>query len=112
MKLITNVQQKSYQNAFKKFYKKFEDKHAKDKNYCKVRDHCHYTDEYRGASDSICNSKFSISKEIPVVFHNGSNYIYHFIIKELAEKFEKIFTCLGESTDKCITSSVPIQKEV
>ena len=26
-----------------------------------------------------------------VVFHNGSNYDYHFIIKELANKFEGQF---------------------
>ena len=40
----------------------------------KVRDHCHYTSEYRGAVDSIFNLKFSVPKEIPIVFHNGSNY--------------------------------------
>ena len=28
-----------------------------------------------------------------IVFYNGSNYDYHFIIKELAEEFEKLFTC-------------------
>ena len=33
-------------------------------------------------------------KEIPVMFHNGSNYDYHFIIKELAEEFEGQFECL------------------
>ena len=39
-------------------------------------------------------------KKIPIVFQNGSNYDYHFIIKELAEEFKKQFTCLGESTEK------------
>ena len=39
-------------------------------------------------------------ENIPIVFHNGSNYDYHFIIKELAEEFEKQFTCLGEITEK------------
>ena len=34
------------------------------------------------------------------------------MIKELAEEFEKQFICLGESTDKYITFSIPIQKEV
>ena len=32
------------------------------------------------------------------------------IIKELAEKFRKQFTCLGENTDKHITLTVPIEK--
>ena len=39
-------------------------------------------------------------EKILIVFHNGSNYDYHFIIKELAEEFEKQFTCLGEITEK------------
>ena len=31
-------------------------------------------------------------------FHNGSNYDYQFIIKELVEKFEGEFNCLEEDT--------------
>ena len=38
-------------------------------------------------------------KKIPVAFHNGSNYDYHFIIKELAEQFKNQFTCLEENTE-------------
>ena len=34
--------------------------------------------------------------EFPVVFHKGSNYDYHFLIKELANKFEGQFECLGK----------------
>ena len=41
------------------------------KNY-KVRDHCHYTGKYRGAAHNICNLRYKIPKEIPIVFHNGS----------------------------------------
>ena len=39
-----------------------ENKYVKDKKYCKVRDHCHCTGEYRGAVDSICNLKYSVTK--------------------------------------------------
>ena len=67
--------------------KKVEYKYVKDKKYCKVRDHCHYTKEYRDAAHSICNLKYSVPKRIPIVFNNGSDYDYHFIIKELAEVF-------------------------
>ena len=49
--------------------------------------------------------------EIPVVFHNGSNYDYHFIIKELANEFEGQFECLGKNKEKCKTFSIPIEKE-
>ena len=77
----------------------------------KVRDHCHYTGRYRGAAHSICNLRYKIPKEIPVVFHNGSKYDYHFIIKQLAREFKGNFECLGENTEKYITFSVPIKKE-
>ena len=51
-------------------------------------------------------------KEIPVLFHNGSTYDYHFIIKELAKEFEGEFECLKENTEKYVTFSVPIKKEI
>ena len=30
---------------------------CEDKKFRKVRDHCHYTEEYRSAANSICNLK-------------------------------------------------------
>ena len=80
--------------------------------YHKVRDPCHYAGKYRGAAHDICNLRYKIPKEIPVVFHNDSTYDYHFIIKELAEEFDGQFECLGENTEKYITFSVPIKKEL
>ena len=78
----------------------------------KVRDHCHYTGKYRGAAHNICNLRYKVPKEIPVVFHNGSTYDYHFIIKELAKESEGNFECLGENTEKYIAFSVPIKKKI
>ena len=80
-----------------------------NKKYHKVRDHCHYTGKYRG--NDFCNLGYKIPKEVTVVFHNGSTYDYHFIIKELIDKFEGEFECLGENTEKHITFSVRIKKE-
>ena len=77
----------------------------------KVRDHCHYTGKYRGAAHNICNLRYKVPKEIPVVFHNVSTYDYHFIIKDLAKEFEGNFEFLGENTEKYITFSVPIKKK-
>ena len=91
--------------------KEFNTEHC-DKKYHKVKDHCHYTGKYRGAAHDICNLRYKTPKEIPVVFHNGSTYDYHFIIKNLAEEFEGEFECLGENTEKYITFSVPIKKEI
>ena len=83
-----------------------------DKKQQKVRDHCHYTGKYRGAAHNICNLRYKVSKEIPVVFHNGSTYDYHFIIKELAKELEGNFECLGENTEKYKIFSVPIKKKI
>ena len=53
-----------------------------------------------------------MSKEITIIFYNGSNYDNRFIINELAEKFEGQFTCLGKNTQKYIVFSVAITNEV
>ena len=71
----------------------------------------HYTGEYRSAARSICNVKYGVPKEIPIVFHNECNYYCHFIIKELTGEFEGQFTSLGEKTKKYITFSAPVEKE-
>ena len=65
----------------------------------KVRDHCHYTGKYRGATHNICNLRYKIPKEIPIVFQTGSTYDYHFIIKELVKEFDGNFECLGDNTE-------------
>ena len=55
MRLLTKEQQESYKNA-KICYickEKIVNKHLKDKKYGKVKDHCHYTGEYRGMTHSI-----------------------------------------------------------
>ena len=78
----------------------------------KVRDHCHFTGKYRGAAHNTCNLRYKVPKNIPVIFHNGSTYDYHFIIKELASEFDGNFECLGENTEKYITFFVPIKKKI
>ena len=78
----------------------------------KSRDHCHYIGKYRGAAHNISNLRYKIPKEIPVVFHNGSTYDYHFIIKELVKEFEGNFECLGENTEIYITFSVSLKKKI
>ena len=89
----------------------FKEEDADDGKYLKVGDHCHYAVKYRSAAHSICNLSYIIPKEIPVIFHTGSNYDYHFIKKEIPAEFKGEFTCPGENTEKCITFSVPIKNK-
>ena len=94
--------------------------HICEKEFCtdnnkemrKVRDHCHYAGKYRGAANSKCNSNYKIVKEIPVLFHNGSVYDYHFIIKYLAREFKGNSKCLGENVEKYIRFTVPFKKVI
>ena len=50
--------------------------------------------------------------EIPVVFHNGSNFDYHFIIKELAKTFEREFERHWKKTEKYKTCSDPLEQKL
>ena len=36
----------------------------------------------------VCNVRYKVPKEIPIVFHNGSTNDYHFIIKKLANNLK------------------------
>ena len=83
-----------------------------DKEYHKVRDHCHDIGKFRGAAHNICSLRYKIPKEIPIVFHNGCTYDYLFLIKQLATEFKGKFDCLGENNEKYITFSAPIYKKM
>ena len=87
----------------------YDENNERYKEYRKVRDHDHYTGKSRGAAYSKCNLDYKVPKEIPIVFHNGSKYDYHFIINELAKGIHGI--CLGEDAEKYITFKVPLKKE-
>ena len=82
---------------------------AKDKNYRKIRDHCHFTDKYRGAANSIYNLRFNVSNKILLVFRNGSN-CNKSIRKKVANEFEGKFECFWENTKKYRTLIVSIGK--
>ena len=117
METLTNEEIKSYEkqkicHICKEKFSYDENEKGKFELYHKVRDHCHYTGNFREAAHSICNLRYKVPKEIPVVIHNGSTYDYDFIIKQLAEEFEGQFDCIGENTEKYITFSVPIKKEL
>ena len=72
----------------------------------KVREHNHLSGKYRGASCQSCNTKEGkATKLIPVFFHNGSNYDFHFLIEELMkyeDKYNKV-KLLSKSSENYIS---------
>ena len=90
--------------------------HKNEKNkfklYQKVRDDCHNKGKFRGPAHSICNLRYKVQIEIPLIIHNGSKYDYHFINEELAEEFKAQFECLGENTEKYITFLYQLKKKM
>ena len=106
------TEEKIYRNKQKICYICKKEFNNNDKKNYKIRDNCHYTSKDRGVAHNICNLRYKVPKEISIVFHNGSTYDYHFIIKELVKEFEGNFECLGENTEKNITFSVPIKKKI
>ena len=85
---------------------------SKKKNHTKVRDHDHYTGKYRGAAHLICNLRYSTQIDIPVFFHNGTNYDFNLIINELAKEFRSEMRCIPLNTTKYMSFSIPIKKEI
>ena len=69
------------------------------------------TGKSRGLAHSICNLKYKIPKEIPIIIHNAT-YDTHFIINQLAIEFKGELNCIGDNMENYITFSVPIKKEL
>ena len=49
------------------------------KNRKNVKHHCHYTGKFRGVAHSICNLRYKVPDNIPIIINNAS-YDTHFII--------------------------------
>ena len=73
----------------------------------KVRDHCHFTGNYRGAAHNQCNLKCRKPQILPVVFHNLQGYNSHLFIKQLA-KVSGDLSCIPSTEEKYISFSKKI----
>ena len=74
----------------------------------KVRDHCHFTGQYRGPAHKSCNLKLKIkpgTTKIPVVFHNLKGYDSHLIMQKLHTAKGNI-SCIANNAEKYISFSV------
>ena len=90
----------------------FAKKYSIKRKNIKVCDHDHYIGKYRGAAHLICNLRYSTQFDIPAFFHNGTNYDFSLIINELAKEFRSEMRCIPLNTNKYMSFSVPIKKEI
>ena len=110
MQNLSNEEQITHDNA--EYYRICKKVFGTKKNQVKVRDHDHYTGKYRGPAHLICNLRYSTHIGIPVFFHNGTNYDFNLIITELAKGFRSEMRCIRLNTNKYISFSIPIKKEI
>ena len=105
--LLTEDENKSYkeQEICHICHEKFcTDEHDENyKNRREVKDLCHYTGKFREAAHSICNLRYKVPENIPVVIHNASYEEFD----QLAEEFEGELDCIGEIIQKYITFFCP-----
>ena len=74
----------------------------------KVRDHCHFTGQYRGAAHNSCNLKCRKPLVLPVIFHNLQGYDAHLFIKQLATLPGEL-NCIPSTEEKYISFSKKIK---
>ena len=74
----------------------------------KVRDHCHFTGEYRGAAYFECNLKCRKPLILSVIFRNLQGYDSHLFIKQLA-KISGDLSCIPSTEEKYISFSKKIK---
>ena len=71
----------------------------------KVRDHCHFTGQYRGCAHDDCNLQFAMRYyKVPVFLHNLKNYDAHLIIQKAHELSQKgRIDVIAQNSEKFIT---------
>ena len=74
----------------------------------KVRDHCHFTGQYRGAAHNSCNLQCRKPMILPVIVHNLQGYDAHLFIKQLACLPGEL-NCIPSAEEKYISFSKKIK---
>ena len=73
-----------------------------------VRDHCHFTGQYRGAAHNSCNLQCRKPMILPVIFHNLQGYDAHLFIKKLS-CIQGELNCIPSTEEKYISFSKKIK---
>lgn len=72
----------------------------------KVREHCHLTGDYRGASCVSCNAYARLRRnKIPIIFHNFRGYDAHFVVQALPSRPEWTPGVIATSSESYLSLS-------
>ena len=73
-----------------------------------VRDHCHFTGQFRGGAHNQCNLNYKIDKKkykLPIVFHNLRGYDAQLIFQKIKRKHGK-FNVIPNNSERYISFEV------
>lgn len=76
-----------------------------------VRDHCHFSGNFRNILCVTCNLKRQSQKFLPVFMHGSSNYDNHFVVRELGCDSYKVGV-IPNSKEKYVTFSKHTQSGI
>ena len=75
----------------------------------KVRDHDHFTGEFRGAAHNNCILRIQNRMSIPVIAHNLSKYDLKHFIRVLTKYTDRNPNVIAKSSEEFITVSIKIE---
>lgn len=73
----------------------------------KVRDHCHITGKFRGASCNKCNLDYNYKNfKLPVIFHNLKGYDSHFILQYVGQMNKGEISVIPNTMEKYMSFTI------
>lgn len=71
-----------------------------------MRDHCHLSGKFRGASHNKCNINYKYAHFLPVVLHNLKGYDSHLLMHGIGKFKSEEITCIPTNSEKFISFSL------
>lgn len=74
----------------------------------KVKDHCHFTGQFRGACCYKCNLDLKVKVHIPAFAHNFRGYDSHFLIDAISKQFSEEVDVIPNNTERFLQASIDL----
>ena len=71
--------------------------------------HCHVTGKYRGSTHQSCNINFTLTKKVPVIFHNLRDYDDSNLVMREISKFDLKVNVMPNRFKKCMAFTINIE---